>query len=249
MSWREALTPPYAFHPGDAIRRDFAIKSGDDVDLIIRFIADESEGRGHGRLRARLCRRLKHVALSDGQRHHLADAIGRRLLSGKFSEHFFDQLRALARIDHAQLVYWCERALAQSTRAHVRRFAARALTLPATPVLSPRWRAVATEVRCASPAPRPPHRRLRWVPDAQREAKAAADRAGLALYAALWSSPEARRKWLRLRRTLRASDTASHETRRSIVHEVLRDTALALAADDLIVARAALVFQKRAATR
>ena len=87
--WREALTPPYAFNPGHAIRQGFGIADSDDIDLIIRFIADESKGMGHGRLRARLCRALKHVSLSSGQRRRISDAVGRRLLSGKFSEHFF----------------------------------------------------------------------------------------------------------------------------------------------------------------
>lgn len=102
--WRIAVTPLYAFFLKFA-RNALTFQDADDVDIAIRFMAAESTGMGHGRFRARLCRLLKHFNLTNGQQRRLGDAIGRRLLAGRFSEQFFCQLRALARIDYPALQY------------------------------------------------------------------------------------------------------------------------------------------------
>lgn len=146
---------------------------------------------GHGHMRAVLCRRLKHVELTAGQKRRLSEAIGRRLLSGKFSEQFFCQLRTLARVDHDALEYWCGRALGESTRSYVHRFAQRALRLPGRAVLGERWSRQAGWRYATFPASTSVQRRKRWVPDSARLAKQQADQAALTVYVHGWSQSTA----------------------------------------------------------
>lgn len=189
--WRVALTPPYAFNLGYSRRRSIQLVSTDEIDLAIRFVADEPRGMGHGRMRAVLCRRLKHVELTAGQKRRLSEAIGRRLLSGQFSEQFFCQLRTLSQVDHEALQHWCGRALGESMRSYVHRFAQRAPRLPGRAVVGERWSRQAGRRYATFPASTSVCRRKRWVPDSARRAKQQADQAALTVYVHGWSQSTA----------------------------------------------------------
>lgn len=102
------------------------------VDHCIEFVLAETRGHWHGRARAMMCRRLKHVELGRTNRTRLVACILERLLSGRFSEQFKDQLRLALHLDRAQTLRCCRSAIA-SERAHVRKYAGWVLSLPATP--------------------------------------------------------------------------------------------------------------------
>ena len=69
-----------------------------------------------------MSRRLKHCHLTAGQRGRLIRAIVRRLVSGRFSEQFKDQLRLALHLDAAH-VYSVARSCAHISAEHVRRYA------------------------------------------------------------------------------------------------------------------------------
>jgi hypothetical protein len=93
------------------------------VETCVLFVCAETRGFGHGRVRARMCRRLKHATLSQQQRAAVVDAVCRRLTDGRFSEQFRDQLR-LALVLDAPVVLLCAQRGLTSDVAHVQRMAA-----------------------------------------------------------------------------------------------------------------------------
>ena len=93
------------------------------VEEAVRFVCAETINLWHGRGRAMMCRRMKHVELSRGQQGRLVVAILGRLASGDFSEQFRDQLRLAMRLDPEGTSKLARRSL-KSDKAHVRRFAA-----------------------------------------------------------------------------------------------------------------------------
>jgi hypothetical protein len=93
------------------------------VETAVRFVCAETVNLWHGRGRAMMCRRMKHVQLSRGQEGRLVTAILGRLSSGDFSEQFRDQLRLAMRLDPEGTAKLAKRSL-KSDKSHVRRFAA-----------------------------------------------------------------------------------------------------------------------------
>ena len=101
-----------------------ALTSGEAhvLERAVRFICAETEGLWHGRGRAMMCRRLKHLELPRAHRDRLLHAILGRLNSGHFSEQFRDQLRLAMRLDKEETVAAARSAL-DSRKEHVRRYA------------------------------------------------------------------------------------------------------------------------------
>jgi hypothetical protein len=93
------------------------------VDFCVGFIEAETKGIWHGRARAMMCRRLKHVMVSDPQRKRLVATILNRFSSGDFSEQFKDQLRLVLQIDPAA-TYKMARERQNDPLPHIRRYAA-----------------------------------------------------------------------------------------------------------------------------
>lgn len=70
------------------------------IELCVAFVEKEStQCLWHGRARAKMCRRLKHVSLSQRQSERLVTAVLQRLQVGVFSEQFRDQLRLAVLLD------------------------------------------------------------------------------------------------------------------------------------------------------
>ena len=107
----------------DAVRNNDASA----IDEAVGFVVAETRGVGHGRARARLARRLKHVALTSTQRRMLVDAVVRRLRTGTFSEQFDDQWRLALLLDAPTMIAAATVAL-DDDRAFIQRAARRVLT-------------------------------------------------------------------------------------------------------------------------
>ena len=94
----------------------------DAVEECIAFIETETIGRWHGRARAKMARRLKHCRLSQPQRTRVVRAILDRLVSGRFSEQFKDQLRFVLHVAPESAFTAARRCQAKAAE-HVRRYA------------------------------------------------------------------------------------------------------------------------------
>lgn len=92
------------------------------IDEAVRFVCAETVNNWHGRGRAMMCRRLKHVPLSREQTKSLVDAILERLSSGRFSEQFRDQLRLALHLDREATMAAARRE-EKHPRPYVRRYA------------------------------------------------------------------------------------------------------------------------------
>jgi hypothetical protein len=92
------------------------------VEWCVTFIEAETFGVWHGRARAMMARRLKHCNLSRAQKSRLEDVILRRLVDGRFSEQFKDQLRLAMQID-PRATFGAARKCREAPAAHVRRYA------------------------------------------------------------------------------------------------------------------------------
>jgi hypothetical protein len=93
------------------------------IAACVQFVVGSSRGLGHGRRRALMCRRLKHVALDAAQREELVACILQRLRAGDFGEQFRDQLRLALHLDAAAVracLPWC----ASDGRVHMQRIVA-----------------------------------------------------------------------------------------------------------------------------
>jgi hypothetical protein len=110
---------------GDLYDLAGGLLSGDReaIDRSVEFILAETTGLWHGRARAMMCRRLKHCDITPQQRRQLVDCIIKRLVSGKFSEQFRDQLRLAIYLDPEQTVELAHRCLTSTSKDHIRRFA------------------------------------------------------------------------------------------------------------------------------
>ncbi|HEX6289972.1 MAG TPA: hypothetical protein VFZ66_12320 [Herpetosiphonaceae bacterium] len=93
------------------------------IERCVAFLEAETYGCWHGRARALIARRLKHCALSQEQQARAIDAILKRLVSGRFSEQFKDQLRLVLHLD-AERAFAVARGCEQDSREYVRRYAA-----------------------------------------------------------------------------------------------------------------------------
>ena len=99
------------------------VKRG-DVEATSRataFVAAESFGMWHNRARAKLCRQFKNHPPSDRERDRMVDAIVSRLIDGRFSEQFKDQLAMAIRFDRDRLSDAANIALT-SDREYIRRY-------------------------------------------------------------------------------------------------------------------------------
>lgn len=73
-------------------------------DFCIEFLLLETRGVGDGRCRALIARRLKHCPVTPEQQCAIIDRILERLLEGRFSEGFKDQLRLVRTLDRPRLL-------------------------------------------------------------------------------------------------------------------------------------------------
>ncbi|MGL4423250.1 MAG: hypothetical protein ACRCZF_21490 [Gemmataceae bacterium] len=110
---------------------------GDDPDGVkecIAFLEAETVWMWHGRARAMIARRLKHHSLTRVQRERVVRAVLRRLVDGRFSEGFKDQLRLVLRLD-AEQAFSVARGLPANAPEYVRRYAAWILARAEVPAL------------------------------------------------------------------------------------------------------------------
>jgi hypothetical protein len=105
-----------------ALADELSTGAADVVEKCVRFICAETEGLWHGRGRAMMCRRLKHIELPTAHRDRLVHMILDRLDSGHFSEQFRDQLRLAMHLSSAKSFAAARRAL-NSPKDYVRRYA------------------------------------------------------------------------------------------------------------------------------
>lgn len=105
-----------------AVAKGLRLCHPDSVEAAVAFIAGESLGYWHNRARAKFARRLKHCPLQAHQAQVLVTAIVGRLVSGRFSEQFSDQLRLALQLDRTAVLMAAQVA-AESPAAHVRRYA------------------------------------------------------------------------------------------------------------------------------
>jgi hypothetical protein len=92
------------------------------VERCVEFVVSETCGHWHGRARAMMCRRLKHCPLTQAQSRRLVECIAARLVEGRFSEQFKDQLRLALHLNPAR-TFQQARAAQSSPLPHVRRYA------------------------------------------------------------------------------------------------------------------------------
>ena len=102
-----------------------ALLSGEPrvVAACVRFVCADTQGMWHGRARALMCRRMKHLRLDRRQAGQLVACIAGRLASGRFSEQFKDQLRLAMLLDSTTVVATARTSLS-SPAPHVRAYAA-----------------------------------------------------------------------------------------------------------------------------
>ena len=71
----------------------------ESIERCIQFVESDSKGIWHGRARAMMCRRFKHLALEKTDADRLLKAILGRFECGDFSEQFKDMLRLALLLD------------------------------------------------------------------------------------------------------------------------------------------------------
>src|SRR5512146_1643852 len=91
------------------------------VETCVRFVCADTMKLWHGRGRAMMCRRLKHIPLARNQKERLVECILHRLTTGQFSEQFRDQLRLALHLDREGTLSAATRAL-ESEKPHVKRY-------------------------------------------------------------------------------------------------------------------------------
>lgn len=92
------------------------------VETCVRFVCAETQNIWHGRGRAMMCRRLKHLPLTDDQTQRLVDGILHRLSAGRFSEQFRDQLRLALQLSRED-TFTAARQLMSAEKPYLRRYA------------------------------------------------------------------------------------------------------------------------------
>ena len=92
------------------------------IEECIAFFEAETLGLWHGRARAMMARRLKHCHLSQQQSTRLVSVILQRLVAGRFSEQFKDQLRLALHLAPERTFAAARRCQAAPTE-YVRRYA------------------------------------------------------------------------------------------------------------------------------
>lgn len=92
----------------------------ESIARCIEFIEAESKGIWHNRARAIMCRRLKHVELSNEDSERLVASILNKFETGKFAQQFKDLLK-LALTLHKGATLELAATLSSDTRAYVKR--------------------------------------------------------------------------------------------------------------------------------
>lgn len=92
------------------------------VEECVAFMELETLGLWHGRARAVMSRRLKHCTLTSSQRELVTRAILGRLVRGRFSEGFKDQLRLVLSID-PERAFTFAREMPTDAPEHAHRYA------------------------------------------------------------------------------------------------------------------------------
>jgi hypothetical protein len=90
------------------------------IESCIRFVESDSEGTWHGRARAMICRRFKHLELPKEGADRLVVSILRQFEDGRFAEQFRDSLRLALKLDLDATIN-LSRRLAKDSRSYVRR--------------------------------------------------------------------------------------------------------------------------------
>jgi hypothetical protein len=145
---------------------------------VLSVESEYTEGIGNGRRRARLCRQLKHVDLSDAQKERCVTAILQRLETGHFSQNFKDELGLAVHL-HPDRVH----NIAISLMAHSKQYIARYAT----------WLVNKIQVRQSCSVPRP--RDISEVSARQRYVDPAFTSFYTAVDAARIAWLEARQQW------------------------------------------------------
>lgn len=109
-------------HDHRALADDLFLRDPEIVEACITFIEQGTLGVGHGRSRARMCRRLKHIALTSEQSRRLVHHIIGRLHAGNIGQQFRDHLQLAYRLDPERLVAAARRC-ESDPRGYVRRLA------------------------------------------------------------------------------------------------------------------------------
>lgn len=91
------------------------------VASAVDFFCAESFGMWHNRARAKLCRHFKNSPPSEEQIVRMVDAIVARLVEGRFSEQFKDQLRMAMKFAPKRMEAAAAEALS-SEKEYVRRY-------------------------------------------------------------------------------------------------------------------------------
>jgi hypothetical protein len=89
----------------------------------IAFVLSDTKGHRHNRIRALMCRRLKHCLITDAQGRLLVQCITGRLASGDFSQQFRDQLSLAIHLD-TRTTYECAVKCLAAPKVYVRKMAA-----------------------------------------------------------------------------------------------------------------------------
>ena len=99
------------------------VKRGDReaTSRAIDFLTVESFGLWHNRARAKLCRYFKNHPPARVEQERIVDAVVGRLLDGRFSEQFKDQLAMAIRLSPDRLHETAMRALG-SNKDYIRRY-------------------------------------------------------------------------------------------------------------------------------
>jgi len=116
--WIRSLTKPELHSLIDDVKHG-------DPDATSRatvFVASESFGMWHNRARAKLCRYFKNHPPPDDQCKRMLDAIIDRLIDGRFSEQFKDQLSMAIRFAPERMADAVTVA-SSSDRGYIRRYA------------------------------------------------------------------------------------------------------------------------------
>ncbi len=109
-------------HDHRVLADELLLQGPEVVAACIAFIELGTLGVGHGRSRARMCRRLKHITLRPAQTLSLTQHIIGRLHAGNIDDQFRDHLRLAYRLGPERLMAAAERC-ERDPRGYVRRLA------------------------------------------------------------------------------------------------------------------------------
>jgi hypothetical protein len=93
------------------------------LEECVSFFEAETFGLWHGRARALMARRLKHRPLSASQLERVVRTVLGRLVQGRFSEGFRDQVRLVLRLDPERAFQAAHNCPGKAPE-HARRYAA-----------------------------------------------------------------------------------------------------------------------------